>query len=90
MNTINYEIYREDSPEPISIENIEKILFQMKNCVCKIYQNGNFALGFFCKFPFQDNNQMIYTLITNNHVLDENDTNNGNIIKCSIYGHKDL
>ena len=62
----------------------------MKNCVCKIYQNGNFASGFFCKFPFQDNNQMLYTLITNNHVLDENDTINGNIIKCSIYGHKDL
>ena len=33
MEEINYEQYIENSPEPVSIEGTEKILFQMKKCV---------------------------------------------------------
>ena len=45
------EIIREkktnDSIEPASIEISEKIIYQMKKCVCKIYINGTTGTGFF-------------------------------------------
>ena len=49
-NELNQEQYNENSPEPISIEGTEKILFQMKKCVCKIIKkNGVNGTGFFLK-----------------------------------------
>ena len=45
----------------------------MKKCVCKI-QNGATGTGFFCKIPnYNNENQLISVLVTNNHVLNEND-----------------
>ena len=49
-------------------------LFQIKNCVRKIYKKDNAkATGFFCKSPYPNNNQIFTVLFTNNHVLNEND-----------------
>ena len=43
----------ENSPIPINIEGVEKILFQMKNCICKILkENDTHGTGFFCKIPY--------------------------------------
>ena len=40
------------SIDKISIEKAEKILYQMKNCVCKV--NGNkIGTGFFCKISYE-------------------------------------
>jgi len=70
---------------PVSIEGTKKILFQMENCICKIFQkNGNIGTGFFCKIPF--NNDFLPVLITNNHILDDKYLNNNNIIELSING----
>jgi hypothetical protein len=58
----------------------------MEKCVCKIYLgNGKIGTGtgFFCEIPFH--NKFLPVLITNNHILDENDTKTGKIIKLSIY-----
>ena len=66
------EKYLEDYPIPITAENIEIILNQMKKCICKIYMdNGSKGTGFFCKVPFPDKDHLVSFLITNNHIIDE-------------------
>ena len=64
--------------EPVSIEKTEEIIHQMKKCICKIYCDGSTGTGFFAKIPYK--NEIIKVLITNNHVLDENELLNNNII----------
>ena len=54
----------------------------MKNCICEIYQDGKKGTGFFCKISFKNN--FLPVLITNNHVLNENNIENGKIIKLTI------
>ncbi len=76
------EIEIEDALEPVSIQTTEEILWQMKNCVCKIFIKGNEGTGFFVKIPYQ--NGLLSILISNNHVLDENSIKNDNIITLSI------
>lgn len=73
---------------PISIEQTEKIVVQMKNSVCKIYKGGFKGTGFFCKIPFLNSKNYLYTLITNNHVLDEGDIKLNSIISFSIGDNK--
>ena len=88
---INHEIFFDNSTIPISFENIEKILSQMKNCICKIYKNnGSTGSGFFCKIPYNNQSQLLTVLITNNHVLNENDLKNNNIIKYSLKDDKQI
>jgi len=57
----------------VSLENKKnKIMFQMENCICRVYlKNGKIGVGFFCKFTF--NNKLLSALITNNHILIDND-----------------
>ena len=80
MEEINQEDIIEKSPIPISIQGTEKILFQMKNSICKIYsKNNKKGTGFFLKIPFQNN--ILYYLVTNYHVLD--DLENKDIIEIT-------
>ena len=66
------EKYIEDYPIPITLEGTEKILTQMKTCVCKILMdNGNKGTGFFCKIPFPNEDHLVSFLVTNNHIIDE-------------------
>ena len=74
-----------EHPIPVSLEGTIKILFQMKNCICKIFKkDGKIGTGFFCKIPF--NNNFLPVLITNYHILGDNDLDNNNIIELSING----
>ena len=83
MSDIKQEKLIKEQPIPVSLQNTKKILFQMENCVCKIYMNnGGIGTGFLCKIPF--NNNLLPVLITNNHVLNENDIKDNNIIELSI------
>ena len=83
-NTIK-EKYLNDSITPISIKGMEKITFQLKNCVCKIRKKDNVkATGFFCKIPYQNNNNLITVLFTNNHVLNQNDLIINNKIEITM------
>ena len=62
----------EEQPIPVPIGGMKKILFQLENCICQIYQkNGGKGTGFFCKILFQ--NKLLPVLITNNHLLKEED-----------------
>jgi len=82
MEDINKEKKIKNAIEPVSIEKTEKIINQMKNSVCKIYSNGSKGTGFFTKIPYK--NKIIKVLITNNHILDENEIKNDNIITYII------
>ena len=88
MNNIEKEKYIEASPCPVSMEGIEMILFQMKSCICKIYKNIN-ASGFFCKILFKNNNNLLPVLITNNHILNQNDIKINKIIIITINNDKE-
>ena len=59
------------SIDPVNIEGTKKILDQLMNCICKIQIKGTNATGFFCKFSYKK--QAIKVLMTNCHVLSEND-----------------
>ena len=83
MSDIKQEKLIKEQPIPVPIEGTKKILFQMENCVCKIYlEKGGIGTGFFCKIPF--NNNLLPVLITNNHILNENDIDNNKIINIMI------
>ena len=55
------------SLEPVTLPCTEKILHQMKNCVCKIKVGNISATGFFCKIPIIN----LIFLMTNLHVITE-------------------
>ena len=74
----------ESQPIPIDIEGTKLILSQMENCICKIFQNEKKGTGFFCKIPFPDKYNLLNVLITNNHILNENDIENNKIIKLIV------
>ena len=75
------EKYIKISPESVTYEGTEKILKQMNKCVCKIYSKDE-GTWFFTKIPF--NNILLPVLITNNHVLSQNDIKNDCTIKLSL------
>jgi len=76
----------QDQPIPVPIEGLKTILFQLENCICQIYQkNGGIGTGFFCKILFQ--NKLLPVLITNNHVLNEKDIKNNEIVEFTMYNN---
>ena len=50
---------------------------QIEKCLCKLINNNKIykevGTGFLCKIPFPDSLNLLPVLITNNHVLDEED-----------------
>ena len=71
----------------LNTEQLNEILFQMKNCVCKI-KHKIVGTGFFCKIPFPDNFHFLPVLITCNHVLDEDSIAQGNEINFTLNNDK--
>jgi hypothetical protein len=76
LNVINRIKYFNEDHVPssplISKEKTNIIINQLNNYVCKIYKsNGDNATGFFCYIPFSYT--LLPVLITNNHVLNEED-----------------
>ena len=79
----------EDYPLPITSENREIILNQMRKNIFKIYlNNGTKATGFFCKIPFPDNGHLLPVLFTNNHVIDKSNLTKSSKIVLSINDDK--
>ena len=71
--------------DPINITSKEKILHQMKNCVCKIKIGNVSATGFFCKVPFIN----IIFLMTNFHVISEEHTKKNKEINILLNDEKE-
>ena len=85
------EIDIENTLNSVSMEGMEIILNQMKNSVCKIYlDNGNTGTGFFCLIPYVSKLKNIPFLITNEHVLNENDLSSNNKIIISLENNKTI
>ena len=92
------------SSEPITIEETQKILEQMTNCICKVKSKGIYGTGFFCRIRFLDNtfNKVLTTSyqILDEHYFKENNeinliiNNQARIInlnkKRKIYSNKDF
>ena len=76
------EISIKDALSPVSIKSTEIILDQMKNCVCKIHKGKINGTGFFIRISY--NNKLYDLLITNNHVLNEQDIETDKIINISL------
>ena len=65
------ELNSDEYPVPVNKKSTNEILHQMENSVAKIFsKNGNRGTGFFCKLKTPEENE-IYTFITNNHVIKE-------------------
>ena len=75
------------SPSPVSLEGTEKIIYQMNNCVCRIYNNGK-GTGFFARIPFKNN--FLPVLITNNHVIGVKDIENKKLITIYLNNGKKM
>jgi len=58
-------------PNPISIENEEKINKQMKMLICNISINNKFGTGFLCSIPFPNKFNLIPVLITNKSIINQ-------------------
>ena len=82
------ELLIQGSLKPVSINSMETILYQMKNCVCEIHKGEKKGSGFFAKIPYRS--QLINVLITNEHVLGVNDIVDGKSITYSLYNGKEL
>jgi len=76
------EILIKESIKPISLPKQKIITNQMEKSVCKIYKSENMGSGFFAQIPYKDS--QIKVLITNNHILEENDIQDGKIVTFSI------
>ena len=88
MIEYNQEAFIDNYPTYVSMEDTEnKILFQMKNCICKILKtNGKKGTGFFIKINY--NNELLHLLVTNNHVLNEDDIDKDKIIEITLNDDK--
>jgi len=63
ITQIDEEKFINNYPLPVTIDETELILKQMKNSICKIENKNGSGTGFFC----QISNKKV--LITNNHVI---------------------
>ena len=78
------EDYKGRAP-PLTSAQTKNILLQLEKYVCKIYQkNDKKGTGFMCKIPHPDQFKLLPVLITNNHILNENDIKEGEIIKITF------
>ena len=81
MSDIKEQLLK-DTIDPVSMKTTEIILDQMKSCVCKIHKGKINGSGFFIQVPYE--NQILRLLITNNHVLNEQDIMTGKVINISL------
>ena len=71
----------------VTLEQMEIILPQLRNSVCKI-NNKIIGTGFLCKIPFPDQFKLLPVLITNNHILNNEDIKSNKIINISFNDDK--
>ena len=73
------------SVDPVNLTGTEKILNQMKNCICKIKIGNMSATGFFCKIPIINMN----FLMTNYHVINEDEIKENKEISILLNDNKE-
>ena len=69
---------------PTTSDQTKIILLQLENNICKILIKNGVGTGFFCKIPHPDEFKLLPVLITNNHILNEEDLEINKNIKIAI------
>ena len=77
-------------PKSLSLVSNKIIKEQMKNSVIKIRLNGGYGSGFLCNLLFTNIQNQWSVLITNNHVLNENDIKPNKDIEFSLNNDKSI
>lgn len=72
----------------ISSEQSEKIIKQSQKYICKILNGESKGTGFLCKIPFPDKNNCLPVLMTNDHVINEEELLNNKILKITFNDDK--
>ena len=85
--------YREEKhingTKPIPRWVSQKIDTQLEQNICKVYVNQNIiGTGFLCKIPYPDEFKLLPVLITNNHILKEEDISLNKKIQFSFGNDK--
>ena len=76
-------------PDEVPNNILKIIIEQNEKSLCKINCNdGGNDIGFFCIIPFPDKFHQLPVLITNNHIITENDIIKKNKIKVTINNDK--
>ena len=91
MDTKTYEPEKDlaNVPDQVPTNMLKIILEQSEKSICKIKCNdGGNGTGFFCKIPFPDKFHQLPVLMTNNHVISENDIIKDNKIKFTMNNDK--
>ena len=73
--------------ESVTLPSMEKIMYQMKYCICKIKAKGASGTGFFCMIPIE--NKKMVCLITSYQLLNEKYFNNNNKINILYKDYKE-
>ena len=82
-----------DYPSIVTIEKTKIIINQAENSICKIYMNeGGHGTGFFCyienKKDKEKSKEKVPVLITNNHIIGDNQINQKQVLKISFNNDK--
>ena len=80
---------RNNFVKPVTAESTQKILEQMKNCICKVKNNQIIGIGFFCRIPYK-NNTKINVLITSYQIIDDFYLNQNNQINLLLNDYNEL
>ena len=74
-----------DQSKSVPIESLAILIELTKKRICKIKcSDGSFGTGFFCNIPYKDDWDSLKVLITNYHVINNNDIIPGKKINISI------
>lgn len=76
-----------NSTQPITFEETQRILEQMKNCICKINAQEMYGTGFFLRINFEDNTN-INVLTTTYHLIDEKYLADNKVINILLNDYK--
>ena len=91
MENLNYipEKDLENIPDYIETDTLKIIIKQSENSLCKIQcSDGGNGTGFFCIIPFPDKFHPLPVLMTNNHVIKENDIQKDKNIQFTLKNDK--
>ena len=80
-----------NQPKSLTKYQFEIIKEQMEKCTCLINcKDGGLGTGFFCKIPFPDFYNLLPVLLTNNHIIGEEDLKLGNEIHITFQKNKKI
>ena len=82
------EKYMGALPDPVSLEGTQKIIDQMNNNICIIYNENRKGTGFFVKIPYKSN--LLPVLITSNQLINKDDILNVKTISIYINNDKKI